>query len=71
MTNTVTITSKDVSIDFQKVANLASLFNSSTDTKTIYPISFTVVYEVNDIDSEMREIENAAILDFRKFEALD
>jgi hypothetical protein len=70
MVDTMTITSKDNPMP-SKIMNLSSLFDSPIDTITIHPEVLRVIFEINEIDNEMRDIENAAMFDFWKFEAVD
>jgi hypothetical protein len=68
MFNTVTITSKDRLIS-EKSINLSSLTNYRIETVTI-PAGTLVekLFAVDNIDSDMRSFETAAIFDFLKFE---
>ena len=43
------------------------VFASPVSTITIHPTVLNVFYEINEIDDEMRGIENAAMVDFLRF----
>jgi hypothetical protein len=74
MLNAMTITSKDSQMPL-KILKPSFVFEYPTrllisiDTITIPPQSIRVV--LDEIDDEMRAIENAAMFDFWKFEAMD
>lgn len=70
MAETMTITSKD-NLSIPKIVNISSFFDSQVETKTIRPKTLKEIFGIMDIDDEMRDIENAAMIDFWKFEAMD
>jgi hypothetical protein len=71
MIKTITITSKDRPISEKRV-NLSSLTDYQVETVTINAKTISnMFFKVDVIDSDMREIENAAIYDFLNFEQAD